>query len=57
MEIVRALYEALDRVDFEAAEAQLGPDVAWDTNARGSDGTVVPPIMHAPSRRGPRRTR
>jgi ketosteroid isomerase-like protein len=41
VEIVRALYEALGRGDFEAAEAQLRPDVAWDTSARGADGTVV----------------
>jgi ketosteroid isomerase-like protein len=41
VEVVRRLYEALGRGDFRAAEAQLGPEVEWNTNARGSDGTVV----------------
>jgi limonene-1,2-epoxide hydrolase len=41
VETVRALYEALGRGDFQAAEARLAAAVAWDTNARGSDGTVV----------------
>jgi ketosteroid isomerase-like protein len=41
VEVVRGLYEALDRGDVEAAEARLGDAVAWDTNARGSDGAVA----------------
>jgi ketosteroid isomerase-like protein len=41
VEVVRALYQALDSGDFRAAEAQLAAGVEWDTNARGSDGAVV----------------
>lgn len=41
VEIVYSLFDDLTRGDLVAAEARLSAGVEWDTNARGSDGSVV----------------
>ena len=41
VEVVRRFFDDLTRGDLEAAATRLSAEVVWDTNVRGSDGSVV----------------